>query len=392
MNVLFLTHLYLPTVGGVQRSVHNLAALLTRRGHEVTIAAHADGGVPRPATGDGPAFLPLRIPSPFSLEPSQVLGRWRDPVNIWRLASWCRQRRIRIVHCHLVNVDTRYALALASILDGVRVVVTLRGGELEHWLAADPTRRGAYLSGILSRADHVTGVAGSLLREAAALVPSVVEKSSVVPNPVDPSALRRGASGDGPTQEEVPYVLFVGRLEAMKDVACLIDAFHRLVAREADEGLELRIVGSGSLEEACRRAATAGPGRDRIRFLGAVPHSTTLGLTRGARALVLPSRTSEGCPNAVLEAMALEVPVVVSDLAALVELVDRGKAGLVFARGDAEALSRSLAEAVRPSPGRDRRVRHARERLATHHDPDEVASAYERIYEGVLSSRRISSS
>jgi hypothetical protein len=43
MNILLLTFAYLPSTGGVQRSVRNLAAAYAKRGHRVTIAADRIG-------------------------------------------------------------------------------------------------------------------------------------------------------------------------------------------------------------------------------------------------------------------------------------------------------------------------------------------------------------
>jgi hypothetical protein len=59
-------------------------------------------------------------------------------------------------------------------------------------------------------------------------------------------------------------------------------------------------------------------------------------------ALVLPSR-SEGCPNVVLEAMAMRKTVVASDAAVVEDVLRHGREGLVYPVGDIDALTSDLA-------------------------------------------------
>ena len=49
--------------------------------------------------------------------------------------------RVRIVHFHLINVDTRYATFQARVLR-VKVVLNLRGGETELWMETHAIHRG----------------------------------------------------------------------------------------------------------------------------------------------------------------------------------------------------------------------------------------------------------
>jgi phosphatidylinositol alpha-mannosyltransferase len=377
----------------VQRSAHNLAQHLARRGHDVSIAAHAPGrfGISR-ARANGLPVLGLNVPSPFTLHPSYLVRRYAlDALNVAALATWCRARRVRVVHCHLINVDTRYALSLAR-LAGVRIVVTLRGGETEHWLETHPARS-RYIRRILERADRVTAVASDLLRQACTLSPSVADKSTVIPNAAVPAALvKRAGEGSLLAAARQPYVLFVGRLEEMKDVPVLIDAFAHACA-EPSFPHTLVVAGSGSLEPELRRRAQDGAARDRIVFVGSTSYADTLRVIRDATVLVLPSRSSEGCPNVALEAMALGTPVIVSDLPSLVEVVGGGDAGAIFPRGDARALADRLVVLTSDTALRDRYVLAAKQRLDMRHRVDDVVSAYERIYESVAGrAERIKSS
>jgi glycosyltransferase involved in cell wall biosynthesis len=118
MNILFLTFAYLPSTGGVQRSVSNLSAALAARGHSVIIAANGGDLLAYDGSGSVPVVT-LPIPS---AQYQSLRNRALDAWNLGVLAWICTRRQIDIVHCHLVNMDTRYAITLKEML-GVKAVI-----------------------------------------------------------------------------------------------------------------------------------------------------------------------------------------------------------------------------------------------------------------------------
>jgi glycosyltransferase involved in cell wall biosynthesis len=378
VRILFLTYSYLPNLGGVERSVHNLARDLIARGHDVVVATHDAWALPwRRRPHDVPPTLRLHVPNQTSASPAVAAFRAAmNRLNLAVLLRFCRRRRVEVVHAHHLSLDTVYAGRLADRL-GLRMVLTLRGGEIEEWMHA-PGRR-AYVVAQLARADRVTAVSAALLAQAAALVPAIAACGSVVPNPADPARILAAMGPPGPAPAR-PYLAFAGRLEPMKDVACLVDAYHALAARDPGFPADLIVAGDGRLAPALRERARAGAGAGRIRFAGALPYPDTLRLVAGARALVLPSRASEGCPNVVLEAMALGTPVVVSDLPSLAELVTDGVDGAVFPVGDATALADRLRAVVGDDALRARLAGAARARLAARHAPAATVDRYLALY------------
>lgn len=141
------------------------------------------------------------------------------------------------------------------------------------------------------------------------------------------------------------HILFVGTLEARKNVAGLLDAYARLVTRMPDAP-RLLLAGGPTPESAAWLARAAeGPAAGRIDARGYVLPADRPALYTGAAMLVLPSYM-EGFGLPVLEAMALGVPVVVSTCGALPEVA--GTAGLQVQPDDtiglAEAMYRVLHE------------------------------------------------
>lgn len=168
----------------------------------------------------------------------------------------------------------------------------------------------------------------------------------VVPNAVD---LRRinGSRGNG----SGTTILAVARLVEKKGLADLVEACG-ILARDG-RAFRLEIVGDGPLRSSLELAAA----RHRVPavFHGALPHEDVAALYRRAAVFCLPcvvaaSGDRDGLPTAVLEAMALGVPVVTTPVNGLREAVAHERTGLVVPERDpaalADALSRLLADRV----------------------------------------------
>ncbi len=100
---------------------------------------------------------------------------------------------------------------------------------------------------------------------------------------------------------------------------------------------------SGEYEHELRRAAGSDP---RIKFAGTYEHSELYGILAELDAVVVPSIWHENLPTVGLNAIAAGVPLLVSDVGGLLELVDDYDCGLSFRRGDAEDLAALLERLV----------------------------------------------
>ncbi len=156
------------------------------------------------------------------------------------------------------------------------------------------------------------------------------DRIHVIPNFVADEQFRKG---EPPPQEERPSILFVGRLEEVKGIRVLLAA-----ARSVAPELDIVVVGSGPLEPEVEAAADEGI----VRYLGRREWDEVAALMDRARATVVPSLWEENCPMVVLEAGARGCPVVVANRGGLVELVNEGVDGFLFAAGDPEDLSAAL--------------------------------------------------
>jgi len=146
------------------------------------------------------------------------------------------------------------------------------------------------------------------------------------------------------------FLLFVGTAEPRKGLDVLVEA----LARPDLLDHQLVVVGPpgwGGIDvaEISERAGV----RDRTHVTGLVSDDDLAAIYAGARAVAVPSR-AEGFGLPVVEAMALGIPVVVSDVPALTEVA--GGCAEVVPVGDAPALARQLARVAADSPERDQRI------------------------------------
>jgi len=140
----------------------------------------------------------------------------------------------------------------------------------------------------------------------------------VKPNFAWPAA-RRNGSGD--------YFLFLGRLSPEKGMDTLLRAWR-------DARASLVVVGDGPEGPRLRPRAPRG-----VEFRGSVDPQDVSPLLARARALLVPSRSYDGAPRAILEAFAAGVPVIASDIGGLPELVEDGLSGLLVTPDDPTAWS-----------------------------------------------------
>ncbi|MBN6036664.1 glycosyltransferase family 4 protein [Amycolatopsis sp. 195334CR] len=135
------------------------------------------------------------------------------------------------------------------------------------------------------------------------------------------------------------YVLAIGTVEPRKGIGLLIEAMARF------DGPPLLLAGQpgwGELDPA-ELARLHGLPADRLRVLGRLTDAELAAALRGASVLAMPS-LAEGFGLPVLEAMAAGVPVVHSDVPALVEV--SGGAARVVPSGDVGALAAALREVL----------------------------------------------
>jgi len=218
---------------------------------------------------------------------------------------------------------------------------------------------------LMRRFDHLIAVSHATKEEmVAAGVPSGLIQ--VIHNAIDTEAWASHQT-DATLREElglgpaVPVIGYVGRIMPEKDLETWLRA-AALVARQYPEA----------------QFVLVGEGRDGVTLVQLQQLAVDLGIAErvhfpGYRASLLPvyatfdlfmmSSRREGLPNSILEAMAMSLPVVTTDVAGARELVVDGLTGYVLPQRDVEGLARAIMTLVGSTPCRQRMAQAGRERI-----------------------------
>jgi glycosyltransferase involved in cell wall biosynthesis len=352
--------------GGGPQHVLTLASGLRARGWDPVVAAPRDGSLFERFETAGIEIVEVRT------------NRLR-PDALVMLMRLIHGRGIRLVHSHGKGAGLHGRLAARML--GVPAVHTFHGLHFERY---PRPLRGVYLA-LERRLARWTRriVSVSRAQEAEALeldlFPSAI--SRVVLNGVDAAALNAGALDRWDARAAlgiaagVPVIGCAARLDEVKRLDVLLQAAAAL----GRPGLVVAIIGAGAEERRLRALASSLRSGVTVKFAGEIAGAARL--FRAFDVYAAPSR-KEGMPLAVLEAMALGLPVVASDIGAHREVLGAACEGLVEGTVDgfAAALGRLLTDpAATQAWGAQNRTRARSEFNAS-----EMVSAMDAVYREAL--------
>jgi glycosyltransferase involved in cell wall biosynthesis len=200
------------------------------------------------------------------------------------------------------------------------------------------------------------------------------DRVRVIQNPIDVARVQRMAQEPLSQAPARPFILNVGRLEYQKGHDVLLKAF---AASEAARGLDLVILGRGTLEAGLRRLAADLGIADRVHFPGFVPNPWAW-LAR-ARLFALSSRW-EGFPSVVAEALACGAPALVTSCDfGPAEVVEHGQSGWVVPPHDVTAFGAAMDHLLR-RPDLTARMAANGPARAARFDVDSMVEAYTNLF------------
>ena len=288
----------------------------------------------------------------------------REAAAAWALARILEDEGADVVHLVAMRPIVLGALAL-KLMPAPHTVVHMPGLDLlgfgaRHWA-------GLYRLGALR-------LIASMLRKPSSylLVETSDDLARVRAAGLEPGARFAILGGVGvdpetfpaepPPVNDVPIAAFVGRVTHSNGLDVLVRALGRLKARS----MPIRIELYGSVEDGGAEAISA----DIVKSWGVQadvswfgPVSDVRDVWRRADIFVLPARSREGMPRALLEAAACARPLVVTDVPGCRHFVRDGVEGLVVPPEDAEALANALELLARDPDMRVRMGEAARLRL-----------------------------
>ena len=274
-----------------------------------------------------------------------------------------------IVHVHLFPAQFWTVLAMTVLQCRIPLVTT------EH----NPTnrRRRWWLRPIdlwmYPQYKHIACISEVTAEELVRWCPGVTEKISVIPNGIPLDAFENAQPATlANLPNHVARLIFVARCHPQKDHATLLKALA------AVPDAHLFLVGDGPLRPSLEQMARSLGIRDRVTFLG---WRTDVAAVLKASDIYVHSTHYDGFGIAAAEAMAAGLPVVVSDVPGLAQVV--GGAGILFPPGDDKTLAQHLNALIK-SPEKQREMARASLQQARQFSIENTVDRCIRMYESVL--------
>jgi glycosyltransferase involved in cell wall biosynthesis len=169
----------------------------------------------------------------------------------------------------------------------------------------------------------------------------------------------------------------------------LLEAARKLMS----EGLDFQLVlaGDGQLRGQIETAIDEMGLRARTRVTGWLSTAEVRQEILASRVLVVPS-FAEGLPVVIMEAMALERPVISTCIAGIPELVNTGAHGWLVTAGDVDGMASAMKQCLNTAPAELGKMgKAAKEQVIRHHDVDHEAGKLIELFRNVVEARHAGS-
>ncbi len=345
MKILMLSWEYPPRiVGGISRVVHDLSHRLIKDGHEVSVVTYKDGDVPYYENDKGVQVY--RVDN-YMITPNSFID-WIMQLNFNLIAKAteliAKGEKFDVIHAH----DWLVAYAAKSLKNsfGIPIVATIHATESGRNSGIhDEVQR--YINDtewmLTYEATEVIVNSNYMKCELQRLFGLPFEKINVIPNGITSTNFsgierdydfRRKFASDN---EKI--ILFSGRLVYEKGIQNLIAAMPKILNSYNDA--KLIIAGRGGMLDELKAQVDYLGISNKVYFTGYLDHKSLCKMYKCADISVFPS-TYEPFGIVALEAMLAEVPVVVSDVGGLNEIVNHGVNGMKSYAGNSNSLADSI--------------------------------------------------
>ncbi|MGH6716989.1 MAG: glycosyltransferase family 4 protein [Bradyrhizobium sp.] len=330
MRILMVAARYQPFMGGIETHIHEVGPRLVAHGHSVEVLT-TDPWRTLPVEEEVGAMRVRRVPA------------WPKGLDLYvapAVHAEVRRGDWDVVHFQGYNTFVAPIGMIAAIQCGIPFVLTFHSGGHSSRLrnAIRPVQH-ALLRPLVARAARLIGVSEFEADFFSATMGVPRERFIVVPNGAEMPAASPGVEVD-------PHlVVSVGRLERYKGHHRVIAALPELIRRVPDA--RLRVVGTGPYEAELRRLVAALGLDDRVT-IAAIPGSERQGMADlvASAGLVVLFSEYEAHPVAIVEAVSLRRPVLVSDTSGLRELADKGLCRAVACDATSQEMAGAMAEEI----------------------------------------------
>ena len=374
MRILIISYELPPIGGGGGRAALDTCRGLVKRGHEVHIITAHMKGLNHHETVDG-----IQITRVSSLRKRAYIAGFQAMMGYVIAGFWAGLRHIRrwrpdVIHTHFA-VPSGPVAWLLSRLSGIPYVLTAHLGDIPGGVPQKTSSwfRWVYpfTPPIWQDASQVVAVS-EYSRQLAQKHYAVDIK--VIPNGIDLNLLDPGTI----QVNEPPKITFAGRFMHQKNLITLV----RIMAQLKDLDWRFIMLGDGPLREDIEHEIAEADMRERFRLTGWVSTDEVTDSFKDSDILFMPSMI-EGLPIAGVQALAMGLAIVGSQVGGLIDLVLQGKNGYLYSPDNAEAMQTGLAELL-SKPETLLKFRKQSREHAKSFGIDRVVEDYIQIYENVI--------
>jgi len=329
-------------IGGISTHVYHLSRALVEKGTSVRVITCDFPNAPAEEIIDG---VPVsRVDSGRVPESNFLL--WIYHLNsqmISKTTELFETERFDLIHAHDWVVG-RAAVELKNRL-GLPLISTIHATEIGRGGSLDGEYRGKVRDIerlLVEQSDGIICCSNYMLDHIQHVLGAVKTKVRVIPNGVESSRFNGGRQPQlilAGIPEDRKIILYVGRIVREKGIFTLLDALEKL--RKQGKDVSLVYVGEGPLKEDLAKEVLRRKLNDRVTLAGFVDEKKLVSLYNSSDVFVLPSHY-EPFGMVVLEAMASRIPVVVSDVGGLSEIVEDGVTGVKVPAYNPSALAEGI--------------------------------------------------
>lgn len=349
-------------MGGSERVVYNLARKIDRNGFDLILIGFADGPVRKRYEDMGVPVIILKKKEHIDLS------------LIMKLRKVFRAQSIDILNPH--HYGPFLYTSLANIGHKAKMVYT----EHSRWQLEELSLKERILNRIMiARTDAVMAISRQIEDYYLRKLKLKREKVRFIGNGIDLAYFKwkqgqglRESLGIGAKEKVIGMV---ANLRPEKNHKLLISAFARVAGRLRD--IKLVLAGTDCMNGEVQKYAASTDISDRVLFLGQrddIPELLSV-----FDVFCLPS-VHEGMPLTLLEAMAVGVPIVGSDVMGINEVIVNGSTGLLFPAGNEEKLAEEIGRVLTDKELSHRLSFAAREFVVRNFSLDDKAEEYQELF------------
>lgn len=348
--------------GGAERVFVNLAEYFQNKGYQIVMVTQYQKE-DEYVLAEGIRRVISDIP-PEETTGSRAVNFYRRMSRLHRI--WKKERPDLVLSCVGKN---NFMAVVTTMFTKTKPVVSVVGEAKEEY----PNRLMKALANLLF--PFASGVILQTERSKSFFSQRVSRTSVILPNSLNPLFIRERFRG-----EREKRIVSVGRLDANKNHEMMIRAFAGLAGRYPE--YTLTIYGEGELREHLQKLIASLGLEEKVFLPGVVPDVAE---RIEKAALFLLVSYSEGVSNALIEALALGLPVIATDVPSggTQELIRHGENGLIIPPGDEEALKAAMERLLSDGEYAERLGEQAhkiQERLA----PERVNRQWQEYFESIL--------